>query len=345
MAKKQTTTKRKKTSTSRRKKSPGKVSSIYSLMKQVGKWGLILFLCMIALLFVIEFYQKDHSGIFHRQKASEPEGIEMPRSTPDPTSKPTEPVKTPGTAAQPIKPAPQKQPAVFVMPEGAEIPRLMANRSEQVIEHEGYVVSYNSTYKIANWVAYELTDEEVNNKNTERTNKFVPDPMVKGATALNEDYTKTGFDRGHLAPAGDMRWSAKAMRESFYLSNICPQHPKLNRGIWKTLEEQVRKWALQYNEVYIATGPVIEEEMRVMGKNRVGVPDYFYKVVCVVVDNRPVGIGFLFENKDYRKTPLQSMVIPIDSVEKVTGIDFFYKLPEEIQHNMESKIEWEHWTF
>ncbi len=226
-----------------------------------------------------------------------------------------------------------------------ELPLLIADRPEQIIDHEGYTVSYNSFYKIANWVAYELTEEEVCNKNTERTNKFTPDPEVVGATALNEDYTRTGFDRGHLAPAGDMRWSAKAMRESFYFSNICPQHPGLNRGMWKTLEEQVRVWALEYGAVYIATGPVIPEgNMRVMGKNRVGVPDRFYKVLCVLSNGNPLAIGFLMDNKDLRNQSLRHFAVPVDSVEKVTGIDFFYRMEQPYQAIMESKVDYKAWN-
>ena len=113
--------------------------------------------------------------------------------------------------------------------QGAELPVCPKSCTEQVIRHKGYTVSYNSDYRVANWVAYELTSQEAKSNAAERSNKFVRDPMVKGASAENGDYTRTGYDRGHLAPAGDMKWSAQAMRESFYLSNITPQKPGLNR--------------------------------------------------------------------------------------------------------------------
>lgn len=243
-----------------------------------------------------------------------------------------------------IKPSRPKT-TTFKVPANAEIPKLQVKRPEQVIRHEGYTVSYNSEYKIANWVAYELTDKEAKSKKTERSNKFVPDPMVKGATATNEDYTRTGYDRGHLAPAGDMKWSAKAMRESFYLSNICPQKPALNRGIWKELEEQSRRWANDYGSLLIATGPVMTDKMKRMGKNGVGVPTAFYKVICYVSGNEYKAIGFIFENRDYKKTSLKSMAIPVDSVEKVTGINFFPVIPDEQEKVMEAKIDWDNWSF
>ena len=233
----------------------------------------------------------------------------------------------------------------FKIPAGTEIPCLKVKRQEQVIKHEGYTVSYNSEYRIANWVAYELTATEAKSKKTERSNKFVSDPLVKGATATNEDYTRTGYDRGHLAPAGDMKWSAKAMRESFYLSNICPQKPKLNRGIWKELEEQCRLWALDNGSLLIVTGPVIAGDMERLGKNRVAIPKSFYKVVCYHTEKGYKSIGFLFENRDYKDNSLKSMAIPVDSVEKVTGIDFFPSIPDDQEKEMEKAVDWSSWSF
>ena len=245
-------------------------------------------------------------------------------------------------------PSTEKKPSSSVtlkFPPNAELPRLTVKRQEQVIRHEGYTVSYNSDYRIANWVAYELTGKEAKSSHAERSNKFVPDPDVTGATATNEDYTRTGYDRGHLAPAGDMRWSAKAMRESFYLSNICPQKPGLNRGIWKELEELSRLWAKEAGSLLIVTGPVIEKDMKRLGKNRVGVPKTFYKVICTIVNNEYQGIGFLFDNRDYGGTSLKSMAVPIDKVEKVTGIDFFPSLPDDVEKRMESSVDSSVWSF
>ena len=190
-----------------------------------------------------------------------------------------------------------------------------------------------------------MTSKEATSKKNERSNKFVSDPMVKGATAMNEDYTRSGYDRGHMAPAGDMKWSAKAMRESFYLSNICPQKPGLNRGIWKDLEEQARLWAKENGSLLIVTGPVITDDLKRLGKNRVGIPKTFYKVICTITNGKPEGVGFLFDNKDYGKTPLKSMMIPIDSVEKVTGIDFFPSLPDSIENPMEAYVNDGSWSF
>ena len=248
--------------------------------------------------------------------------------------------------ATPSSPAKAERASITPLPKGSELPQLKRKRTEQIIQHEGYTVSYNADYRIANWVAYVLTDKEARSDKAERQNKFVVDPLVKGASATNEDYTRTGYDRGHLAPAGDMKWSEKAMRESFYLSNITPQKPGLNRGIWKELEEQIRLWARENGAVLIATGPVIpDEELNRLGKNRVGVPRQFYKVLCMVVNNQLEGVGYLFENRDYGTTPLRQMMVPIDSVEQVTGIDFFPALPDAEERQMEATVHTDLWSF
>ncbi|UVQ48410.1 DNA/RNA non-specific endonuclease [Parabacteroides faecis] len=320
--------KRRSKAKSRKKKNQG--SSLVSTIRRIFVLAALVVICFIGVLYVFNY--------LYPVSETKTVAVEQKKTSTPAKEKPAE------KKSEPIIPSIPKT-TTFKIPANAEIPKLQAKRSEQVIRHEGYTVSYNSDYKIANWVAYELTAEEAKSKKTERSNKFVPDPAVKGATATNEDYTRTGYDRGHLAPAGDMKWSAKAMRESFYFSNICPQKPGLNRGIWKDLEEQSRLWARDYGALLIATGPVITDSMKQMGKNRVGVPGAFYKVICYVSGNEYKAIAFILENRDYKKTSLKSMAIPVDSVEKVTGIDFFPAIPDEQEKTMESKIDWDSWSF
>jgi DNA/RNA non-specific endonuclease len=298
----------------------------------------IVVACFIGFLFIYDFFAP-MAG--HEPVALEKKGQETVSSKKAVTA-PKQKVQDKISANKaPAKPSTK----TFKIPANTEIPRLKEKRQEQVIRHEGYTVSYNSEYRIANWVAYELTATEAKSKKTERSNKFVSDPQVKGATAMNEDYTRSGYDRGHLAPAGDMKWSAKVMRESFYLSNICPQKPKLNRGIWKDLEEQCRLWALDNGSLLIVTGPVITGDMKRLGKNKVAIPKSFYKVLCYYTEKGYKGIGFLFENRDYKDNSLKSMVIPIDSVEKVTGIDFFPSIPDDQEKEMEATVDWSSWSF
>ena len=332
MAKKKTTRKGK-------KKTNGKLSALFQKTKQF-----IIGLSAAIVLFIAVMYTYD---LFFSVKTEKKRPIETKEqvitSKAEPTSRKnsatTKPKKQTSTQSPPTSKRVEKVAAQV------EIPQLKEKRKEQIIRHEGYTVSYNSDYKVANWVAYELTDMEVNNKKVERSNKFVSDPDVKGATATNEDYTRSGYDRGHLAPAADMKWSAKAMRESFYLSNICPQAPGLNRGVWNDLEAQCRMWAKDNGSLYIITGPIFGDDMKRLGKNRVAIPAGFYKVLCFYTGSQYKGIGFLFENRDYNEKFSKAMAVPIDKVEKATGIDFFPAIPDDEEKRMEKSIDWGSWSF
>ena len=324
------------------RKKTQKTSAFLSTVKRVFIGAFIVVACLIGVLFIYDYFavanQKPAVGE-KKERTATPAKKPVAKPKQD-TPKQQTPKKTPAGKA-PVATSTK----TFKIPANTEIPRLKAKRQEQVIKHEGYTVSYNSEYRIANWVAYELTATEAKSRKTERSNKFVPDPLVKGATATNEDYSRTGYDRGHLAPAGDMKWSEKAMRESFYLSNICPQIPKLNRGIWKDLEEQCRLWAMDNGSLLIVTGPVITDDMKRLGKNRVAIPESFYKVLCYHTGSGYKGIAFLFENRDYKENSLKSMAIPIDSVERVTGIDFFPSIPDGEEKEMERTVDWDSWSF
>lgn len=223
--------------------------------------------------------------------------------------------------------------------EKAELARTPADRPHQLLQRTGYTVSYNSRWKLPNWVSYELLRSEVQGK-AERSDRFATDTEVKGRPADTRDYTRSGYDRGHMAPAGDMKWSERAMDESFLLSNICPQAPGLNRGRWKELEELVREWAQRDSALLIACGPIVSDSPRTIGRNRIAVPDRYYKVVAAPYVERPRGIAFLFDNCDEQPT-LQALAVPIDSVERITGIDFFYNLPDSIETQIESNL-WTH---
>ena len=192
---------------------------------------------------------------------------------------------------------------------------------DKVIHHAGYSLLYNEAQEQASWVAYELTDKETI-KLYQRTNKFIVDPAVQTSSASQADYKSSGYDRGHLAPAADMGWSALSMQESFYYSNMSPQEPGFNRGIWKNLEEKVRGWAFENKKIYIVTGPVLRNGLPKIGPNQVAVPEYFYKVILDYSAPSIKGIAFLMPNHSSTRT-LQSYAVSIDSVEKTTGINFF----------------------
>lgn len=219
---------------------------------------------------------------------------------------------------------------------GIEMPakRLADTR---IITRTGYTLSYNDTWRMPNWVAWELTPEEVNGRE-KRTDFFETDPNLPARVRSEyRDYSGSRYDRGHMAPAGDMKWDGQAMIESFYMSNICPQAPGLNKGSWRILEEQCRKWAQRHHTpIYIVCGPLVDKEKqhKHIGRNRVTVPDAFFKVV-LKLGKRPTAAGFIFPNDDCN-APLADYAIPVDSVEKITGIDFFHQLPDEQENALEA---------
>jgi endonuclease G len=217
-----------------------------------------------------------------------------------------------------------------------EHPALLPN--EKIISHTGYSFVYSEEHEQAKWIAYELTKEETNSL-FERTDKFLVDPFVTTGTAENSDYLKSGYDKGHLAPAADMGWSAITMKESFYLSNMSPQLPGFNRGVWKRLEELMRSWAIDNSAIYIVTGPVLTSGLPTIGGNRVSIPNSYYKVILDYTQPEIKAMGFILPNES-SSSALTSFSVSIDEVEKATGIDFFPALPDD----QETTLEKEHCT-
>jgi len=215
---------------------------------------------------------------------------------------------------------------------------------EKVTKHRAYAVSYNHKHMQANWVAYELTQAHTVGL-AERESRFIIDPIISPHTARTEDYTKSGFDRGHLAPAADMKYSEQAMKESFYTSNISPQRPGLNRGIWKQLEEKIRDWAPVNRPLFIATGPVLNEplEQFIGYYNRITVPKRFFKVILDTAQPARA-IGFIFQNAS-TTLPLTSFAMSVDAVEKVTGYDFFPNLADVNEIALEKSVNVSRWDF
>lgn len=225
-----------------------------------------------------------------------------------------------------------------------ERPQLIASRPEQFIEHIGYTVSYNPDWHLPNWVAYELTQSEADGEFT-RTDKFLPDPLVEGDPVVTADYKNSGYDRGHMAPAADMRWSEQAMKESFYMTNMCPQNHNNNAGDWKDLEELVRDLANVYGNIYICCGPIVTDASVTIGTvRRIVVPQAFYKVLLrQKTDGSWTSIGFVMPNAAGNR-PLMTYMLPVDSVEQRTGIDFFYNLPDSVEQIVETDFNVADWN-
>lgn len=211
---------------------------------------------------------------------------------------------------------------------------LPSSTTNQVISHTYFTLSYSETHEQAEWVAYLLTAKRLTGS-IERSNKFRSDKLVISGSASPGDYSKSGYDKGHLAPAADMQFDSIAMKECFFMSNMSPQNPSFNRGIWKQLEEQVRKWAIENDSIYIVTGGVLKDSLGSIGENKVAIPKYFYKVILDYTEPDIKAIALLLPNEAGNQY-LQDYTVTIDSLESFTGIDFFPALPDSIENKLES---------
>lgn len=216
---------------------------------------------------------------------------------------------------------------------------------EQVIQRKWYMLSYNNQYEVANWVAYILDHKKLQNC-VSRKDNFRSDPLINGGSATPEDYKGSGYDRGHLVPAGDMKFEAQAMSDTFYMSNMTPQAPRYNQGMWAQLEVLIRGWAYKYKKVYIVTGPILRGNMPAIGRiNKVAVPPAFFKVVVRQEANGTwKGIGFLMDtNLPYNS--LDAYTVSIDTVEDLTATDFFNFLPDNDESRVEREVRLNDWDF
>ncbi len=275
---------------------------------------------------------------------------------------------------------------IFALIWGANLALGIPGEADTVINREGYALGYSEAHEQPLWVTYELTREEVKNKKVHRSSvDFQPDPEIPTESAQLSDYRRSGYDRGHMAPAADMRWSAQAMRECFYLANICPQERAFNAGIWADLEALMRQWAVAYGAIWIVTGPIFEvggldchasqsdarneggggyrndggwvsslrgeaeaiqnEAIQTIGANKVTVPTAFYKVVYVPSTKK--GIGFLLPHRGglLRSDDLTHYAVSIDAVEVATGLDFFSALPDGEENLIESSYSLTDWMW
>lgn len=209
----------------------------------------------------------------------------------------------------------------------------------QIVEHKSFVLSYNEKHEQADWVYYLLTKEMING-DVERTDDFREDEHVTTGSALKADYTRSGYDRGHLCPSADVRHDLEAQSETFYMSNMSPQLPGLNRGVWKELEEQTRDYTLKHDSVYIVTGPVLTDGLKTIGReNKVSVPQYYYKILYSTKDGGQI-LAYLLENAKLKGEP-NDYIVTVDEIEKMSGLDFFPEIrDEENLEGAQGDIQW-----
>lgn len=214
-------------------------------------------------------------------------------------------------------------------------------QGELRVDHMAYSLSYSEQHEQARWVTYMLTRQRLDG-DVPRCNNFAVDPDVPSGSATPADYKGSGYSRGHLVPAADMKWDATAMNECFYMSNMSPQLQEFNGGIWDKIERRVRAWARDYDTLYIVTGPVLADGLDKIGASGVSVPQYFYKVVyCPRLGE---AVGFVVPHRKMKST-LPKLAVSVDEVEARTGIDFFADLPDDVENALEARCDTKQWNW
>lgn len=232
--------------------------------------------------------------------------------------------------------------------EGHDFGDLLAVRMDesipsQIVDYTGFRVSFNSENRTPNWVSWELLADETDGSQS-RSNSFWQDPDVFNCPQTS-DYVRSGYDRGHLCPAADQKWSEKAMSDCFVMANMCPQDHSLNSGAWGTLENKERAWAKRDSALVIVAGPIYEDtDTKRIGQAGVRVPSAFFKVIIAPYLDTPRGIGFVYPNMSSPGN-MQNYSMSIDEVERLTGLDFFHTLPDDIEDEVESKTSFKEWNY
>ena len=227
--------------------------------------------------------------------------------------------------------------------DGLEIPVYKGKEklSQTVKKRFSYVVSYNHDTKEPNWVAWTLTADHASG-DVPRLD-FMDDDDMPDPKGYLSDYYNSGYDRGHMCPAGDNKWDRKSMEDCFLITNMCPQVNNLNRGIWNSIEQQCRAWAKKYGKIYIVCGPIfLNQQHRKLGKNKVVVPEAFFKVILCLGDS-PKAIGFVCRNVSQKGKKKTDFVNSVDEVERITGYDFFSKLPDGVEDKVEAEADISQW--
>jgi endonuclease G len=286
----------------------------YTRPSSNNKWQVLLVPAILVLVFLVLGMLYRHNS--HRAKKAfsrDPYGNEL------------------DDALLPADTSPK--PAGFILP--------AIHKNDEIARHFAFTLCYSEENEEAKWVAYMLTGEMAS-ATGKWQGDFRPDPAVITGSATPEDYKSSGYDRGHLCPAADMKWSPKAQSECFLMSNMTPQLHAFNAGIWEDLEKDVRKWAKVNSRVYVVTGPVLEKGLPKIGPDGVSIPRYFYKVVLDADEPDVKEIAFIIPNKEATDS-LWNYAVTVRDVEKRTGIDFFPLLPDTLEKRLESGLNLAPW--
>ena len=225
-----------------------------------------------------------------------------------------------------------------------DLTMVRVNEETTFLRRYAYKCWYSETMRIPLAVSWYLVGDHVTGTFKRKGVAFHADYDVKDVPVTTQDYVQSGYDRGHMCPSGDNKWNQLAQEQSFLMTNICPQSHQLNTNDWNDLEQRCRNWAKKYGRIYIVCGPVLRgDKHKTIGKrkNRITVPEAFYKVV-LRAGRDTTAIGFVYENNDERQ-PMRQAVCTVDEVERLTGLDFFHHLPDAVESRVEQSARFDAW--
>ncbi len=327
-------------------------------MRYIALWTIGLIVVGVASYWLIERLSKKDAAT--PENSSPPAGLQssptapadppVPQNETQTTMKPSS-ADSPANAQFPqnetrttTKPAPTRKAGPPKVESLFSLDHLSAKSSSpcEVVRHTYYMLCYVEAHEQPAWTAYVLDGQKLKEGKLRRTQDFREDPKVSTRSAMLADYRRSGYDRGHLVPAGDFKWDSIGMSETFYLSNMSPQLHEFNAGIWEAIERTARGWAKQKGRLVIYTGPLLRPNLKKIGQN-VSVPDTFYKVVYAISGKEVQAVAFLVPHRSFPENMVARFMVSVDSVEKVSGIDFFPALPDDIEEKAESRWDKSQW--
>lgn len=223
----------------------------------------------------------------------------------------------------------------------AELP-YFSDSSSYIISHIGrYSYYYMPEYGISSWVAYRLTRKDLIGEKVKRTYGFRRDKVVisrKWKAPSSSDYYRSFYNKGHLIPSSDRQLSKAENRETFIYSNATPQHPRFNSGVWLMIETKVKEWAFKYNELFVITGTIVDEDYGYIGGNKIAIPLFYYKCVAFRVNDEWYGAGFLVPNSEKLSNKYKKYLYSINEIEEIVGFDIFPHIEEVSGGKYERKL-------
>lgn len=308
--------------------------------------GIVVLLVIVAAIILCYrcWYAPRHAAPRPEEEMRDCPPAAAPEREPAEPEKPGRAPETSGPASQEVAEA-GEYPVLAFGAAGFDLPRRESDDLMFRDERGRYTMMYDTLYRQAAWVAYLLTRRDVEADGVSRSDDFVPDPLVTARglpTALPSHYSGSGYDRGHLCPSADRRTSRRENERTFVMSNISPQTPELNRGPWRLLEEQVRRWAVECDSLYVVTGGVLREGLDTL-PGGVGIPDYFFKVILTRRGGEFYTAAFVLPNADRFTGGYESYAVSVDEAERRTGIDFFPALPDSVENDVEAALPKSFW--